>query len=190
MASDNKEHEPSFCPKKLWGNHWVSFVLNLSDLPFFLQLCSNPFARPWNCGPGFKINFSSYAFTSRSTHANLYSWKNSSCTQMNIDYNIVHPCSQMPSDINKRYSICFSNKGGGAHIGPVISAHRGKRVPHSSLSARNQVSGNGQGKTCSMEGTPPLDITLVSTTGCSLALICWPAVQNSFMPSSGRWRSH
>ena len=66
---------------------------------------------------------------------------------MHIDYNIVHPCSQMPSDINKRYSICFSNKGGGAHIGPVISAHRGKRVPHSSLSARNQVSGNDQGKT-------------------------------------------
>ena len=61
VASDNKEHEPSFCPKKLWRNHWVSFVLNLSDLPFFLQLCSNPFARPWNCGPGFKINFSSYA---------------------------------------------------------------------------------------------------------------------------------
>ena len=147
VASDNKEHEPSFCPKKLWGNHWVSFVLNLSDLPFFLQLCSNPFARPWNCGPGSKINFSSYAFTSRSTHAKLYRWKNSSCTQMHIDYNIVHPCSQMPSDINKRYSICFSNKGGGAHIGPVISAHRGKRVPNSSLSARNQVSGNGQGKT-------------------------------------------
>ena len=66
---------------------------------------------------------------------------------MNIDYNIVHPCSQMPSDINQRYSICFSNKGGGAHIGPVISAHRGKRVPNSSLSARNQVSGNDQGKT-------------------------------------------
>ena len=41
-------------------------------------------------------------------------------------------------------------------------------------------------KLFSMEGTPPLDITLVSTTGCSLALICWPAVPNSFMPSSGR----
>ena len=36
VASDNKEHEPSFCPKKLWGNHWVGFVLNLSDLPLFL----------------------------------------------------------------------------------------------------------------------------------------------------------
>ena len=41
-------------------------------------------------------------------------------------------------------------------------------------------------RTFSMEGTPPLDITLVSTTGCSWGLICWPAVPNSFMPSSGR----
>ena len=102
VASDNKEHEPSFCPKKLWGNHWVSFVLNLSDLPFFLQLCSNPFAWPWNCGPGFKINFSSYALEVEvhtqncivgKTHP-VHRW-----TLITILYN-VHPCSQMPSDIN------------------------------------------------------------------------------------------
>ena len=54
---------------------------------------------------------------------------------MGLYYTAVTPRASLMSD---------ANKGGGAHIGSVISAHRGKRVPNSSLSARNQVGGNGK----------------------------------------------